>query len=143
VIEADQKIAPSCDLFALATTTPPAKVSRPATRPSKEKQSIPHPVSAQVAPIPNASKPKTIAANEIVVAKLPVDADAYTYSLVDDGDGFFILRGNELRCDRQRLQAQGGIKKTLTVCRTDAQGNSVHRSFKVELQPNRQPGRVA
>jgi hypothetical protein len=86
-------------------------------------------------------------ADEVVVARLAIadngNPDRYTYSLVDDADGLFVLRGQELRCKQQRLKRLADRTQTITVCRTDAQGNSVHKSFQCELQQPRQSVPVA
>lgn len=60
---------------------------------------------------------------------------AYTYSLIDDAAGLFILRGNQLRLISQRLKhLEAQASKVITLRRTDAQGTWVDKSFKIEIQ---------
>jgi hypothetical protein len=110
-------------------------------------------IGPTVEPTPIPAKPAPSApsvddtADEVVIARLAIadngHPDRYTYSLVDDADGLFVLRGHELRCKQQRLKRLANRTQTITVCRTDSNGNSVHKSFQCELQQPRQSVPVA
>jgi len=78
-------------------------------------------------------------ADEQVVARLPAPAsdlgeEAFQYSLVDLAEDLFILRGNELRVLKSRLEKYGNhISKTVTIRRTSHQGNYVDKSFHLTI----------
>lgn len=58
----------------------------------------------------------------------------YAYILLDDGDGMFVLRSNELRLKPQGLEEQDPIEKTVTLRRIDQQGEFLDQSFNFHIQ---------
>ncbi|NEO33714.1 MAG: hypothetical protein F6K36_25475 [Symploca sp. SIO3C6] len=59
--------------------------------------------------------------------------ETYTYSLVDDAGGRFILKGNELRVlNNSVLESEEEIVYTVTVRRQDSRGISVDKSFRIK-----------
>jgi len=73
-----------------------------------------------------------------VVGTLPTTnnktGETYVYSLIDDAEGRFILKGNQLLIANQSLvNAQNTTSYSFTVRRTNSQGLSVDKSFKVDV----------
>lgn len=79
--------------------------------------------------------------DEQVVARLPATAtdleeEVFHYSLVDRTEGLFVLRGNELRVLKSRLERYGKGKpicKTITIRRTSNRGEFIDKSFNLTL----------
>lgn len=72
-----------------------------------------------------------------LIAMLPTATqaeEAYTYSLVDDGAGLFVLRENQLWVLKHQLKNCQADTSTITVRRTNAKGMSVDKSFQFELK---------
>lgn len=65
--------------------------------------------------------------------------NSYRYALLDDADGLFVMRGNELRLKRQQLVEADAIETMVTLRRTDTQGQSVEQSFSFQFQKAPQP----
>jgi peptidoglycan hydrolase-like protein with peptidoglycan-binding domain len=70
----------------------------------------------------------------VLPAKQPESGRAYTYSLIDDADGIFVLRGNELRVIAHRLTDSKSRSSQITLRRTSAEGTSVTKSFTLEIE---------
>ncbi|MBD1913977.1 MULTISPECIES: peptidoglycan-binding protein [unclassified Leptolyngbya] len=79
--------------------------------------------------------------DEQVVARLPATAtdleeEVFHYSLVDRAEGLFVLRGNELRVLKSRLERYGKgqpIHKTITIRRTSNRGEFIDKSFNLTI----------
>ena len=81
---------------------------------------------------------ETIQARDTLIGAFPdfnpETGDCYTYSLVDNVNGYFILVDNELRlADSYLLKPQKDKLYTVTVRRTDESGRSVDKSFVVRI----------
>jgi peptidoglycan hydrolase-like protein with peptidoglycan-binding domain len=93
---------------------------------------------------PVRAKPKLEVVNgteeETLVATLPVPSSqkAYTYALVDDAAGLFVLRGNQLRVINRLLRDCQFNERRVTVRRTDVNGRSVDKSFQLAIQQIKQ-----
>jgi Putative peptidoglycan binding domain len=77
---------------------------------------------------------------ETTVATLPLPSSnqTYTYALIDDAAGLFVLRGNQLRVINRLLQSCRFNERRVTVRRTNANGKSVDKSFQIEIQKIKQ-----
>ncbi|NEO98794.1 MAG: hypothetical protein F6K58_08975 [Symploca sp. SIO2E9] len=63
----------------------------------------------------------------------PKVKETYTYSLIDDAGGRFVLRGNELRViNNSLLESEENSVYTVTVRRQDSRGISVDKSFRIK-----------
>jgi Putative peptidoglycan binding domain len=74
---------------------------------------------------------------ETLVVVLPKESEAdgiYSYSLVGNSEELFVLRDNELRVLNHRLKHCKVDTRLITVCRTDANGNSAHKSFRLDAE---------
>ena len=70
----------------------------------------------------------------------PETGNCYTYSLVNNVDGYFILIDNELRlADSTLLNPQTDMAYTVTVRRTDENGRTVDKSFVVRIPKSGEP----
>jgi peptidoglycan hydrolase-like protein with peptidoglycan-binding domain len=73
---------------------------------------------------------------EMLVAVLPHDSaqQKYRYTLVQDASGLFVIRGNELRIPNHCLNRQVlTTSHVLTIRQTNTKGQSIDKSFKIEL----------
>lgn len=64
----------------------------------------------------------------------------YVYSLLNDANGLFVLRGHDLWMRPQRLSGQGAVEKTVVLRRTDPWGRSSEQTFRFQIQ---QPAQAA
>ena len=74
---------------------------------------------------------------ETLIAVLPKESEAdgiYSYSLVGNSEELFVLRDNELRVFNHRLKHRKVATRLITVCRTDANGNFAHKSFRLDAE---------
>ena len=75
--------------------------------------------------------------HEMLIALLPPsteDGEPYTYTLVNDADGLFVLRGNQLRVVNHHLnENETNLSRVITLRRTDTKG-SVEKSFKLDIE---------
>lgn len=82
-------------------------------------------------------------AEEMVVAFAPGDLDDldeyYTYTLVEDEEGLFVMQNHELRVQMHRLAGQKASEKTVTLRCTNHKGESSERSLNVQVQKAPQP----
>ena len=70
----------------------------------------------------------------------PETGDSYTYSLLNNSNGYFILAGNELRlADSVSLKSYTDRAYTVTVRRTDESGRTVDKSFAVKIPKSGAP----
>jgi hypothetical protein len=109
--------------------------------------SSPVPENAQTekktSPLPNdrpemakAKKQDIAIAADTFVTTLPLGnpriGEAYSYTLVDDARGRFLLKGNELRMvNGDRAEDEANTSHTIVLRRTDAEGRSEEKSFKI------------
>jgi len=73
-----------------------------------------------------------------LIATLPAEdpetQNSYTYVLLDNAKGYFLLKGNELRVyDEALAHIQSDVDHSITLRRTDAQGTQVDKSFVVNF----------
>jgi hypothetical protein len=85
------------------------------------------------------STSETDPADETQIANLalnlPAGAGPYHYSLIDDAEGLFVLRGTELRIVNHRLNAtESSTPKTITLRCTNGMGVSVDKSFQIDIR---------
>jgi hypothetical protein len=79
-----------------------------------------------------AEAPSTLIAT--LPAEDPETNNSYTYSLLDNAEGYFLLKGNELRIyDAALVQIESDVDHTITLRRTDAKGAQVDKSFVVNF----------
>jgi hypothetical protein len=64
----------------------------------------------------------------------PETNNSYTYALLDNAEGYFLLKGNELRIyDSALVQIESDVDHAITLRRTDAKGTQVDKSFVVNF----------
>lgn len=98
--------------------------------------------TAKVEPIASSSPAHDVSIEghpeETLIAKLPLVSEHQepcTYALIHDPSGLFVLRENELRVVNSRLTAQNiATSHVITVRRTDAKGEALDKSFKLEIK---------
>lgn len=79
-----------------------------------------------------AEPPSTLIAT--LPAEDPETQNSYTYVLLDNAKGYFLLKGNELRVyDEALAHIQSDVDHSITLRRTDAQGTQVDKSFVVNF----------
>jgi hypothetical protein len=79
-----------------------------------------------------AEAPSTLIAT--LPAEDPETNNSYTYSLLDNAEGYFLLKGNELRIyDAALVQIESDVDHAITLRRTDAKGAQVDKSFVVNF----------
>lgn len=62
------------------------------------------------------------------------EQEGYTYALIDDAEGRFLLEGNQLFIPDTSLPTfKADDSYNITIRRTNAQGSSVYKSFKVDI----------
>lgn len=88
---------------------------------------------SEVAAVEKQTPPSTA---DTFVTTLPLGnpriGEAYSYTLVNDASGRFLLRGNELRMvDCTHLEDEPNTSHTIVLRRTDAEGRSEEKSFKI------------
>ena len=70
----------------------------------------------------------------VIASKQKADQEGYTYSLVDDAEGRFVLKGTELFIPNQslsRFEVENSYR--IKIRRTDAQGSFVDKLFRVDV----------
>ncbi|AOW98730.1 hypothetical protein BJP34_04050 [Moorena producens PAL-8-15-08-1] len=84
-------------------------------------------------PIPEQMKPGTVVG--MLSPTNPKTGERYTYSLIDDAGGRFMLRENKLELTEQTLMDfNGDTSHTVIVRRTDSKGIYVDKSFTLRLK---------
>lgn len=79
-----------------------------------------------------AEAPSTLIAT--LPAEDPETNNSYTYSLLDNAEGYFLLKGNELRIyDAALVQIESDVDHAIVLRRTDAKGAQVDKSFVVNF----------
>lgn len=97
--------------------TPPSSIDTP-EKGKAEKQTVPNPVDIFVTTLPLGN---------------PRVGEAYSYTLVNDDRGRFLLKGNELRMvNRARSDDEPNASHTIVLRRTDAEGRSEEKSFTID-----------
>ena len=100
----------------------PGKVKKTASEPSRE-----------VTPLrPKDSRDYTLVA--VIASKQKAEEEGYTYSLVDDAEGRFVLKGTELFIPNQflsRFELENSYR--IKIRRTDAKGSFVDKLFRVDV----------
>ena len=89
--------------------------------------------SREVTPLrPKDSRDYTLVA--VIASKQKADQEGYTYSLVDDAEGRFVLKGTELFIPNQFLsQFELENSYRIKIRRTDAKGSFVDKLFRVDV----------
>jgi hypothetical protein len=89
--------------------------------------------SREVTPLrPKDSRDYTLVA--VIASKQKADQEGYTYSLVDDAEGRFVLKGTELFIPNQSLsmfELENSYR--IKIRRTDAKGSFVDKLFRVDV----------
>ncbi len=123
---------------AMRFPTLPIRGSQPLSPPETaevERQTSPSP--SDTPEIAEAETPTVPSAADTFVATLPLGnpriGEAYSYTLVNDARGRFLLKGNELRMVKgARLEDKLDTNHTIVLRRTDAEGRSEEKSFTID-----------
>lgn len=71
------------------------------------------------------------------IASAKEAAENYTYSLINDAGGLFMLKNNQLMITKQALLGtEEEVKYTVTIRRADPEGSYVDKSFQVNIPSN-------
>jgi peptidoglycan hydrolase-like protein with peptidoglycan-binding domain len=107
--------------------------SQPSERRRNRAAMPPHPATIQsVRQNPQADVPSTLIAT--LPDEDPETKNSYTYALLDNAEGYFLLKGNELRIyDGALAQIESDVDHTIVLRRTDAEGVQVDKSFVVSF----------
>ncbi|NJN58599.1 MAG: hypothetical protein HC879_14450 [Leptolyngbyaceae cyanobacterium SL_5_9] len=107
--------------------------SQPSERRRNRAATPPHSTTIQsLRQSPQAEAPSTLIAT--LPDEDPETKNSYTYALLDNAEGYFLLKGNELRIyDGALAQIESDIDHTIVLRRTDAEGAQVDKSFVVSF----------